>query len=116
MALCVSGLLEAWGGTLSPVEWGGGWERPTRTPSVSPSLLTVSQLGCFQEKRVDTFRADPRPVVGHLRGTSGLPTPAAYLRDTAAEGPGSPGLHGPATSPAPQICVQVAWQDILWIL
>lgn len=53
---------------------------------------------------------------GILGGTSGLPTPAAYLRDTAAEGPGSPGLHAPATSPAPQICVQVAWQDILWIL
>lgn len=51
-----------------------------------------------------------------LGGTSGLPTPAACFRDMAAEGPGSLGLHGPATSPAPQICVQVPWQDVLWIL
>lgn len=96
---------------------GGGWERPTCTPSVSPSLLMVSHLGCFQEKRVDTFRADPRQVLRHLlRGDLWPPHPSSLPQGYSTEGPGSLGLHGTATSPAPQICVQVPWQDVLWVL
>lgn len=58
------------GGTV-----GGGWERPTHMPSVSPSLLTVSQLGCFQKKHMDTFRADPRRILGHLLRGGPLASP-----------------------------------------
>lgn len=62
------------GGTV-----GGGWERPIRMPSVSPSLLTVTQLGCFQEKHMDTFRADPRQILRHLLRGGPLASPPSSL-------------------------------------